>query len=55
MEEEIYFIADRGPDSLHSIGFFDFATEETRVVLAGVERPTSGLTVPPDGESILFS
>ena len=31
--EGIYFIAERGPDGLHSIRFFDFATEETTVVL----------------------
>ena len=53
--EGIYFIAERGPDGLHSIRFFDFATEETTVVLAGVERPAVGLTVSPDGESILFA
>ena len=55
VEEEIYFIAERGPDGLHSICFFDFATEETTVVLVGVERPSIGLTVSPDGESILFA
>ena len=55
VEEGIYFIAERGPDGLHSIHFFDFATEETTVVLAGVERPAIGLTVSPDGKSILFA
>ena len=55
MEEGIYFIAEHGPDGLHSIRFFDFATQETTVVLAGVERPSSGLTVSPDGKSILYA
>ena len=55
VDEGIYFIAERGPDGLHSIRFFDFATEETTVVLAGVERPSSGLTVSPDGKTILFA
>ena len=54
VEEGIYFIAGAGADGLRSIRF-DFATEETTVVLAGVERPSSGLTVSPDGESILFA
>ena len=55
VDEGIYFIAEAGADGLHSIHFFDLATEETTVVLAGVERPAVGLTVSPDGESILFA
>ena len=55
VEEGMYFIAEHGPDGLHSIRFFDFATQETTVVLAGVERPSSGLTVSPDGKSILYA
>ena len=55
VEEGIYFIAVHGPDGLHSILFFDFATEETAVVLASVERPAEGLSVSPDGKYILFA
>ena len=56
VEEGIYFIAKPGPDGLHFIRFFDFATEETTLV-APVEhpQPQSGLTVSPDGQSILYS
>ena len=54
VEEGIYFIAEPGPDGLHSIQFFDFATEETTLVVpAG--RSDQGLAISPDGRSILYA
>ena len=52
-DQGIYFISIAGPDP--SLQFFNFATETTKEI-AKIESPTDhGLSVSPDGRSILYT
>jgi hypothetical protein len=55
VEQGIYFISGSDSAAGSSIQFFNFATGKIRPI-ATTERPVSlGLTVSPDGRSILYS
>jgi Tol biopolymer transport system component len=55
VKDGIYFIPEPGTDGKSSIQFLSFATGKVKMV-APISRPSSeGLSVSPDGRSILFS
>jgi Tol biopolymer transport system component len=51
----IYFIPESGADGKFSIQFLSFATGKVKTVALMSGRPSAGLSVAPDGLSILFS
>jgi Tol biopolymer transport system component len=55
VNEGIYFIPDPGPDGKSSIQFLSFATGKVKRVAPISRPPTEGLSVSPDGRSLLFS
>ena len=55
VNEGIYFIPEPGTDGKSSIQFLSFATAKVKTVAPISGSPTEGLSVSPDGRSILFS
>jgi Tol biopolymer transport system component len=51
----IYFIPGPGADGKHAIQFLSYATGRVRTVAAMSGPPQEGLSVSPDGRSLLFS
>ena len=51
----IYFIPEHGADGKSSIQFLSFSTGKVKLVAPMSGRPNEGLSVAPDGRSILFS
>jgi Tol biopolymer transport system component len=55
VQDGIYFIPARGDAKTSSIQFFNFAIGKTKTI-ASLEKPANGgLTVSPDGRSILYT
>jgi Tol biopolymer transport system component len=54
VNDGIYFIPEQGADGKSSLQFLSFATLKVKTV-AAISRPDFGLSVSPDGRSILFS
>jgi hypothetical protein len=51
----IYFVSRHDPDcACHHLQFLEFATGQIRIV-ADVEAPSLGLSVSPDGRSLLYA
>ena len=55
VNEGIYFIPGPGADGKSSIQFLSFATAKVKMVAPISGPPAEGLSVSPDGRSILFS
>jgi len=55
VNDGIYFIPAPGTDGKSSIQFLSFPTAKVKTVAAITGSPSSGLSVSPDGRSILFS
>jgi Tol biopolymer transport system component len=55
VNEGIYFIPAPGGDGKSSIQFLSFATGKVKTVAPILKSPTEGLSVSPDGRSLLFS
>lgn len=53
VEKGIYFTS-RWEQGRFAIQFFEFASRQTRPVVVS-ERPVGGVTVSPDGRSILYN
>ena len=54
-KEGVYFIPEPGADHKSSIQFLSFATAKVKTVALMSAPPNEGLSVLPDGRSILFS
>jgi hypothetical protein len=54
VKEGIYFIREPGADRKSSVQFLSFATGKVKMV-APIGLPFEGLSVSPDGRSLLFS
>ena len=55
VNEGIYFIPAPGTDGKSSIQFLSFATAKVKTVAPISGLPSEGLSVSPDGRSLLFS
>ena len=55
VNDGIYFIPAPGADRKSSIQFLSFATGKVKTVARMLGRPSEGLSVSPDGRSLLFS
>ena len=55
VNDGIYFIPEPSTDGKYSIQFLSFATAKVKVVAPLSGKPAEGLSVSPDGRSILFS
>ena len=55
VNDGIYFIPAPGADGKSSIQFLSFATAKVKMVAPISRSPAEGLSVSPDGRSILFS
>jgi Tol biopolymer transport system component len=55
VNEGIYFIPEPGVDRKFSIQFLSFANGKVKTVASMSGRPAEGLSVSPDGRSLLFS
>ena len=55
VKDGIYFIPERGTDRKSSIQFLSFATGKVKIVAPISGSPSEGLSVSPDGRSLLFS
>jgi Tol biopolymer transport system component len=55
VNEGIYFIPEPGADRKSSIQFLSFATSKVKTVAPLSGSPMEGLSVSPDGRSLLFS
>ncbi len=55
VNEGIYFIPEPGADRKSSIQFLSFATGKVKTVAPMSGPPSEGLSVSPDGRSLLFS
>jgi hypothetical protein len=55
VNEGMYFIPEPGADGKSSIQFLSFATAKVKTVAPISGWPGTGLSVSPDGRSILFS
>ncbi len=55
VNEGIYFIPEPGADGKSSIQFLSFATGKVKTVAPMSAPPFEGLSVSPDGRSLLFS
>ena len=55
VKEGIYFIPGPGADRKFSIQFLSFATGKVKTVAPMSAPPAEGLSVSPDGRSLLFS
>ena len=55
VNEGIYFIPEPGTDRKSSIQFLSFATGKVKTVAPMSGPPSEGLSVSPDGRSLLFS
>ena len=55
VNEGIYFIPEPGADRKYSIQFLSFATAKVKTVAPMSGPPAEGLSVSPDGRSLLFS
>jgi serine/threonine protein kinase len=55
VNDGIYFIPGRRPDGKSSIQFLNFATGKVKVVAPMSGPPSEGLSVSPDGRSLLFT
>ena len=55
VNEGIYFIPEPGADGKSSIQFLSFATGKVKTVAPMSGPPAEGLSVSPDGRSLLFS
>jgi Tol biopolymer transport system component len=55
VKEGIYFISEPGADRKSSIQFLSFATAKVKTVAPISGFPEEGLSVSPDGRSLLFS
>jgi Tol biopolymer transport system component len=55
VNEGIYFIPESGADGKSSIQFLSFATAKVKTVAPMSAPPAAGLSVSPDGRSLLFS
>jgi hypothetical protein len=55
VKEGIYFIPEPGADGKSSIQFLSFATAKVKAVAPMSGRPFEGLSVSPDGRSILYA
>ena len=55
VNEGIYFIPEPGTDGKSSIQFLSFATGKVKTVAPISGSPAEGLSVSPDGRSLLFS
>ena len=55
VNEGIYFIPEPGADRKSSIQFLSFATGKVKTVAPISGPPSEGLSVSPDGRSLLFS
>ena len=55
VNEGIYFIPEPGADRKSSIQFLSFATAKVKTVAPMSGSPLEGLSVSPDGRSLLFS
>jgi hypothetical protein len=55
VKDGIYFIPEAGTDRKFSLQFLSFATAKVKTVAPISRRPMEGLSVSPDGRSLLFS
>jgi hypothetical protein len=55
VNDGIYFIPGPGADGKSSIQFLSFATGKVKTVSPVPGSPSEGLSVSPDGRSLLFS
>jgi eukaryotic-like serine/threonine-protein kinase len=55
VKDGIYFIPEPSTDRKNSIQFLSFATAQVKVVASLSAKPGEGLSISPDGRSILFS
>ena len=55
VNDGIYFIPEPGTDGKSSIQFLSFTTDKVRTVAPISAPPYEGLSVSPDGRSLLFS
>ena len=55
VNEGIYFVPEPGADRKSSIQFLSFASAQVKTVAPISRSPSSGLSVSPDGRSLLFS
>jgi hypothetical protein len=55
VNDGIYFIPESGVDGKSSIQFLSFATGKVKTVSPVPGSPSEGLSVSPDGRSLLFS
>jgi hypothetical protein len=55
VNEGVYFISEPAADGKSSVQFLSFATGKVKTVAPITAPPSSGLSVSPDGRSLLFS
>ena len=55
VDDGIYFIPDPNADGKYSVQFLSFATVKVKTVAPISRSHCEGLSVSPDGRSILFS
>jgi hypothetical protein len=55
VEDGIYHIAAVNKEGFYPLLFFNFATQEERLIINLDARPYHGLTISPDRKTILFS
>lgn len=54
-EEGLYFLARAGDSTSSLLRFFDFRTRASRTILEIDKGPWFGVSVSPDGKSLLYS